>query len=123
MANCKECIHYRICLEYLSFIAKEKFDEPPFPAENAETTCEHFKDRTRIIDLPCKIGDTVYFIGKHIYCDTIDKISIEKLSDKDVFYRAYCEQCRMPLEFEEFGKIAFLTQEEAERALKEREIN
>lgn len=96
---------------------------------------EHFADHLLadgVIVPPCKVGDVVYALWdvptetKYIvYCAEIKKIS------------QYNKNCRLtvffeiePVEFrgrrkeyqiDDFGKTVFLTREEAERALKERE--
>ena len=44
MATCKECVHNNIC-----------------NLQHIEKYCDHFKDRSRFVELPCKIGDIVYF--------------------------------------------------------------
>ena len=48
MATCKDCIHYDMCLQ----------------AQVIEKThiCKHFKDQSRFIEVPCKIGDTAWAI-------------------------------------------------------------
>lgn len=49
MATCKDCIHSKVC-EFFSYRI----------TSNAEQKCKHFKDRFRFVELPCKVGDTVY---------------------------------------------------------------
>lgn len=58
--TCKNCIHYELCEKYISYIAAEigKDDLPSF-TNNAEK-CVRFIDRSKSIELPCKVGDTVY---------------------------------------------------------------
>lgn len=99
--ECKNCIHSDVCIHPCGL--------------------KDFKDRSRFVELPCKIGDTVYILGKEIFCDEIDEISIEKLPDGILCFRAYCKELKISLDLKDFGTIAFLTKEEAERALKERE--
>lgn len=50
MKICKDCIYYGVCDDFL----------PP-------DDCLHFKDKSKFIELPCPVGDTVYEIQ-----DTID---------------------------------------------------
>lgn len=49
--TCKDCIHYDIC---------EKF----YTDEDMRvlTYCSDFKDKSKYIELPCKVGDTVYVL-------------------------------------------------------------
>lgn len=104
--DCKDCFHYELCgvFGYIS------------PVE-----CGFYTDRSRFVELPCEVGDMVYILGKEIFCDEIDEISIEKLSDGILCFRAYCKELKISLDLKDFGTIAFLTKEEAEQALKERD--
>ena len=91
-----------------------------------------------VIVLPCKVGDTYYTIQK--YCNT-DPLDTKKEPVMPWDCENYC--CRDDCSFKEYrvdehrfdtvgfilnakekiGKTVFLTREEAERALKERENN
>ena len=79
--------------------------------------CDHFADRSRFVELPCRVGDTVYIAlnGYGILKDTVKEF---RITSRRIWIRP-----------EEFGmdclleNMAFLTREEAERALKERENN
>ena len=42
--TCKDCIYYDVCDDYIL------------------TFCRGFKDKSRFIELPCKVGDTVYVL-------------------------------------------------------------
>ena len=64
MANCKDCLCVDVCkmrsdivsADYYPEILKKKFEE--------ECNCPHFKDRTRFVELPCKVKDLIdKFIG------------------------------------------------------------
>jgi len=46
--TCKDCYHYKACLDMSD--------------TDWEHTCNHFKDKSRIVELPCKVGQTVYEI-------------------------------------------------------------
>ena len=109
MATCKDCVHVDVC--------NSRCPDP----NNERLICDNFKDRSRFVELPCEVGDTVYILGKEIFCDEIDEISIEKLPDGILCFRAYCKELKISLDLKDFGTIAFLTKEEAEQALKERE--
>ena len=72
----------------------------------------------RMILSPCKVGDTVYFIGHvsdsipdFIYDDTITKIG--------VITRGLLHE--KGIDFADIGKTVFITRKEAEQALKEKE--
>ena len=120
--TCKDCIHYEACniVEHLTTIFKN----------NAEKECNDFKNRSKFIELPCKVGDTIFRIcpvprNKGCrscpweYCDCHDigyqkeeKNTIREVKAKDFAWIIK----RTPY----FGKIYFLTREEAEQALRER---
>ena len=46
--TCEDCIHYDVC----GFNEYKDFNE----------ICSFFKDKSRIIELPCKVGDMVYVL-------------------------------------------------------------
>ena len=48
MATCKDCLHIGIC--------------PNLNHETVADKCPDFKDRSRFVELPCKVGDTVYVL-------------------------------------------------------------
>lgn len=54
---CENCIKADVCK------VAEEFEKEPVDGMYIEG-CEYFKDRTRFVELPCKVGDKVYFI-KH----------------------------------------------------------
>ncbi len=65
--TCKECYNRDACGGYLpsdldkdvwDLCAKGKSDEIP----DIEDRCSEFKDKSLIVELPCKVGDTVYVI-------------------------------------------------------------
>lgn len=66
-----------------------------------------------LLRLPCAIGDTVYYIDDYeIYSDKVDSINIRKENEEYIFCIAF-----MDYKTEDFGKVVFLTREEAEKAL------
>lgn len=82
---------------------------------------EDLEEQGRLVKLPCKVGDTVYVIsmGKIIslvveeistFYVKNEKIINVKCQNADIF-RNYIER--------EFGRVVFLTKEEAEAKLKE----
>ena len=87
-----------------------------------------------VIVLPCKVGDTVYIINRankpqEMIFDLIYMRCI-CVNDTDCMCGSLCNikehnlcQYRFKNDFSDFGKTVFLTHEEAEKALKERESN
>ena len=115
MASCKE-----YCKE---FIHNDICDLQKIIIENRDS-CKHFKDHNRFVDLPCKVGDTVYV--KTLFGDYAEA------EVRDYSYFISCGLCvvvtstkfdKHHIPFSKFGKTVFLTREEAEQALKESENN
>lgn len=105
--TCKDCIHFGIC--------KKGF---PWADGKGGGWCENFKDKSRIVELPCKLGDALYRIhGDKVY-DGWEIVKIEAYMD-EIWYVDDSDNCFTE---EEIGKTVFITREEAEEALrKERE--
>ena len=60
MANCKNCLHFEACK---SFADHDGFDLALWTDKHGLwCSGEHFKDRSRFVELPCKVGDTVWYI-------------------------------------------------------------
>lgn len=122
MASCKDCIHYEAC--------KSQVPRTFWDSETFYHDCKYFKDRTRFVELPCKVGDKVYFIkhffnyAKHPMCGTV--CMIKTFTPKESWtFGAIMDESNIDRLFVSYdiGKTVFLTREEAERALKERENN
>ena len=106
MAICKECVHVELC----SYAQN---------SNNEFEHCANFRDRSRFVELPCKLGDFVYFIkARRVMADIVSKFTIDRcgvmLQRVNGYNLGYTDQ---------LGKKIFLTCEEAEQALKEREEN
>lgn len=100
--TCKDCYHEFVCSLNQDLARK--------------AICAMFKDKSRIVELPCKVGDKIYqtdFV--RIYESTINGVI---LSQKKVIY----DTNGVAFDETAIGKSIFLTREEAEEALrKERE--
>ena len=134
MASCKDCIHVEVCRYYTNELAKA--NGIPLKVEEIEgllecDDCEHFKDRSQFVELPCKVGDMVYLDNLHIkYADVIG-IYIDAFGgvfDLRIYTNiqlangfGYEYFISKDYTFEDIGKRIFLTKEAAEQALKERE--
>lgn len=114
--TCKNCLHYEACKgTYYEIHEFGNFDEEGY----ASSKCDHFKDKSKNIELPCKVGDTVFQIminpvtdRKNIKKSKITEIRIseETIIILDGEYR---------LSFSDFGYWWFLDGYEAKKALKE----
>ena len=119
MASCKDCLGFEFCLDRLG---TTKYYDNGIGAHNVQELCQKFKDRTRFVELPCKVGDTVYVIeNNEIIEDFVDQIGIGYYCDGENIYQM--DGIKTDWYFSDIGKTVFLTREEAERALKERENN
>lgn len=112
--TCKDCIHYDMC-ERLNF--SETIDD-----------CEFFKNKSRFIELPCKVGDTVFELIQKCdppfgTCPFSGGYGISRCGfGDDNRYKncgAYIKEIPFSLcSFYNIGKTIFLTKEEAEKALR-----
>ena len=63
--TCKDCYHYEACKDtYEMCFELDSFDKS-IEMQNYDNMldyCKLFKDKDKVIDLPCKVGDTVYVI-------------------------------------------------------------
>lgn len=112
--ECKSCLYYEIC-NAIGLVGIES---------TKNIKCVRYKDRSRFVELPCKVGDTVYVIEDiagewKIIKDHIETIGIGYYADGVSLYQF--DGIKIDGYFEDFGKTVFLTREEAEQALKERE--
>lgn len=77
---------------------------------------EDLEEQGRLVKLPCKVGDTVYYINP-------DKNTINELVvygfDIRPLQRFVYDYMGARLNFNQFGKTVFLTESEAEAKLKE----
>lgn len=89
--------------------------------------CKDFLDKSKIIELPCKVGDTVYYLGGHyerhktkVYVNEVIKGIVDHITigQKGVPQIDVCDDENAWTTFDcvdDFGKIIFLTREEAEK--------
>lgn len=112
MATCKDCIHYDVCEFHL--------DEKTTMTVNE---CMHFKDKSKFVELPCKVGTKVYTIEKGR--NDTEYIKINGHTYQRMVPQYYITEHEYSLtDFAlgiKIGVQLFLTKEEAYQALKERE--
>ncbi len=122
--TCKDCVHYEVCNH---FITDPKAIESMRYGNSETWFC--FKDKSKLIKLPCKVGDTVFVhdiieyeideAGNNQYlivpCTVVEiilyknKIQVKCKESRDCIWT--------------IKENAFITKEAAEAALKEREQN
>ena len=114
MSKCENCYHRKVCIDNANY-------------RNAEN-CRQYKDKSLIAELPCRVGDVLFTIEYNHdenkrYIEKIECISIEI---HDCGISIYCKSIERNYDTyvpEDFGETVFLSREEAERALEEREKN
>ena len=113
MASCKECLCFDVCS--IAAIMGENF------------CCPDCKDRNRFVELPCKAGDTIYEITERKRNGKWNKVVVERVVNGIEIGRGGFMTVRsgttVIVFLSNLGKTVFLTKEEAEKALKERENN
>lgn len=106
MASCKDCLSCKVCY---------RTQVEGIPECTEVRDCPHFKDRNKFVELPCKVGDTVFVVNgfKEIEELEVDYYVVEK----NVISVGMVDDGEYEVE------TVFLTKSEAEQALKERENN
>lgn len=102
---CESCIHFDRCKGLYRSERLQKI---------VSKGCPYFKDRSRFVELPCKLGDEIFCttMGK-IYQGIVGGIELDNEGFAIITTDGYCFD----------SSICYHTQEEAEQALKERENN
>ena len=112
MAKCENCYHNEMCqaLEVCNGVMK-------IPAN----CCDYYKDKSLIVELPCRVGDTVYILIDESKKFGGAYIKEEKAVEISTAGRMWTDSCYY--DSDDIGRMLFFSREEAERALKEREKN
>lgn len=113
MSKCENCIHEEMCL-----FLKNK-------------PCNHFKDKSLFVELPCKVGDVVYVPWHWTGAKGVASVKVEEIKFYDTNTSHYMFLIDMESDDECFnqsfggwkirqsiGETVFLTKAEAEKALK-----
>ena len=75
---------------------------------------EDLEEQGRLPKLPCKVGDTVYYINPNE--NTINELVVYSFDIRPLQHFA-CDYMGARLNFNQFGKTVFLTKSEAEAAM------
>lgn len=124
MATCKECLHWKVCTEYRSAFWGHKAQHSSPIVNVSADSCIFYKDRSRFVELPCKVGDTVYLLHNvynNILAYSVSKILINSGEPIIEIVEAERRIHFLHLPARELNKSLFFTKEQAEQALKERE--
>lgn len=135
--TCKDCYHYDVChirinsIDFLPVI-KGKVSTSSImykECDDVEKHCLHFKDKSLIVELPCKVGDEIYVLNRgnipqrmildkpdiRCHCYKEDNLCMALCDDKKHGICAY----RFKNDGSDIGKKVFRSKEEAEARLKE----
>lgn len=113
--TCKDCISYEAC----------KFNNKNLPEEYdpIEWQCDNFKDKSRFIELPYKVGNKVYYITIKRYVPLTHKIVEAEVLNYNINGYGICDVEIRPLDLIRSFTISadevFSTKSEAEAKLKE----
>lgn len=122
MSKCENCIHYDVCNSYVA-------TNTNFP--NVDV-CDHYKDKSLCVDLPCEMDATIYFIDskcekqgrkkvkvEFVNSGAIDNVTIGELGIPQI---EICTKDNVWITFdakEDFGVNCFTDPADAENKLKE----
>lgn len=113
--KCEDCLHYKVCeLKRNHYYLGSPIGE----IDEAETGCHNFTDSSEWVHIPCKVGDSIFCDGK-LFADRYVGEVMEFTVDivRTQVCTTHCGEIDMIFNFKDFGKIVFLTREEAEKAL------
>ncbi len=125
MSTCRDCIHFDLCLEN----AKEELKSVGLniDLENLPLSlnkCQFFKDKSKIVELPINIDDTVFRIVEYrsVLYPALLPIANVICEEKIVYIRFTKKGIRLytnTFDFlqKEIGKTVFTSKDEAEKAL------
>lgn len=114
MSCCRDCVHYEVCKDEVEFHHGASSD---LEVDGVEKHCEYFKPKSRFVELPCEVGQTVY---------VIDKTSVRGHWEENRWVVDEWDEWKVyeipfSLTLFECGNGAYyLSREEAEKALEER---
>lgn len=132
--NCKDCYHNEICPVW------DDYYDIPY-SDGYSDFCnnyDHFKDKSRIVELPCKVGRFVYADSRlfcadclreevrkfdYICCDVIniryDRNMKALIYLRPLYRRDFNSRYHIFVPSSAIGTTVFLTEQEAEAKLKE----
>lgn len=111
MSNCKNCIHGCIC---------------NISCMNEPDGCGDFQDKSRVVELPCKVNDILYVTEYDSDSDEgyIEKVKVNSIEIDEYGISVYTKNINNSYETyyaSDFNESVFLTREEAKKAIEEAE--
>ena len=112
MSTCKDCLHWDACKNMLEAMGHIVDGD----GENADQRCNDFTDKSRFVELPCKIGDTVYRIYAKCDCpgDCYAKRTCKGCEYRDVYVEEQSFDFGMLCSNGKLNPVYCLTREAAE---------
>ena len=118
MAKCENCYHAGACGNYPNTGLPPKMRQ-----ELLDKGCKNFKDKSLIVELPCRVGDTVYVLYTCDLPHEIEQVIIESINIRKEHVQIVFSNISAITVWENdwcvYKKYVFSTREEAERALEE----
>ena len=111
MKKCESCAHYDACKSLYEIL----MDGRELPDQEE---CEHFKDSSRFVELPCKVGDHVFRL-----CGTKKTRYVAERIVSAVTLCGNGSWSILSTAYDALGKTVFLNREEAEAELARRTAN
>ena len=110
--TCKDCIHYGLC--------KTKGNAEIF-VRGIENICGYFKNKSKYIELPCKVGDEIWYIPGYVARPNllVGTITDIQISSNDYGVRIWQTPLNGYFMGRNFNVNWFTDQEKAEQKLKE----
>lgn len=117
MVTCKDCLHNHVCALWR---AQEEQDAKSW-SDSDDWDCDYFDDKSRFVELPCKVGDVVYSVITAFNVPIESKIYEICFRSGILAFRA-ARKGYFGIAFTEndIGKTVFFDCREAEAALAER---
>lgn len=114
MATCKDCLHHEACMKF-NKVRVEVLEKTA--SRGADELCDTFANKSRYIELPCKIGQDAWVIRGYK--------GIKQPQKSEISEMYFTQQMKLIIVVKyvgrgEYGKEVFLTKEEAEAAIAER---
>lgn len=119
--NCKDCLHYEACkltIKQLEGIKVAALLDDDYWCNAFANSCTIYSDKSEWVHLPCKVGDNVYCFEPSF--NQMRKPGLKVLKTKIIDVKTTMTVYGLNFNLDDVGKTAFLTREEAEKALVER---
>lgn len=117
--TCKDCLGNIFCSK------KDKTKRVDKYCADADEICDHFKDKSRFIELPCKVGDEAYLISEKRYSPVSYKLVKAKVIgfkiNRSGIYNVELKTLELDFTFTRHIGEVYFDKSEAEAKLKELE--